>query len=87
MHGRLKRKKTEQRIKRFRRISDGVVADKIRVLSAAEYETESLQLQSLIKGCTAPNIKPWLVEVNKVWNETFYLEDANLMRPYAQLLQ
>ncbi|KAG2618228.1 hypothetical protein PVAP13_3NG258255 [Panicum virgatum] len=43
-------KTSEQRSKRLRRISDGVVADKTRVFSEAENETEPLQLLSLIKG-------------------------------------
>ncbi|CAN6327654.1 unnamed protein product [Urochloa humidicola] len=44
--------KSEQRSKRIRRTLDGVVADKIRVLSEAENETESLQHHTIIKGCT-----------------------------------
>ncbi|OEL22371.1 Protein BREAST CANCER SUSCEPTIBILITY 1-like protein [Dichanthelium oligosanthes] len=44
--------KSEKRSKRVRRMPDGVVADKIRVLSEAENETESVQHHTLIKGCT-----------------------------------
>lgn len=44
--------KSEQRGKQIRRISDGAVAEKRRVLSDAENETESFQLHSLTKGCT-----------------------------------
>lgn len=44
--------KSELRSKRIRRISDGFVADKIRVLSEAEKETEPLQHHTLIKGST-----------------------------------
>jgi BRCA1-associated RING domain protein 1 len=44
--------KCEQRSKRIRRISDGAVADKIRVISATQNKTESPQHHTLIKGCT-----------------------------------
>lgn len=44
--------KSEQRGKRIRRISDGAVAEKIRILSEAENEIELFQLHSLTKGCT-----------------------------------
>ncbi|CAL4909028.1 unnamed protein product [Urochloa decumbens] len=43
--------KPEQRSKRIRRTADGVVADKIRVLSEAENETESLEHHTIIKDC------------------------------------
>ncbi|XP_062181174.1 protein BREAST CANCER SUSCEPTIBILITY 1 homolog isoform X2 [Phragmites australis] len=44
--------KPEQRSKRIKRMSDDAVAEKIRVLSETENETEMLQLHNLIKGCT-----------------------------------
>ncbi|WVZ99192.1 hypothetical protein U9M48_044525 [Paspalum notatum var. saurae] len=44
--------KSEKRNKRIRRVSDSAVAEKITVLSEAENESESLQLQRLIKPST-----------------------------------
>ncbi|KAL6609684.1 hypothetical protein ACP70R_039653 [Stipagrostis hirtigluma subsp. patula] len=44
--------KSEQRSKRIRRMSDGVLAQKKRVLSETDNETETPQLHGLIKACT-----------------------------------
>lgn len=42
----------EPRSKRVKRMSDGVIAEKISVLSVSRNETETPQLHSLIKDCT-----------------------------------